>query len=227
MLTIKDVSKSFGDINVIKNINMEIKDKEIVGLLGVNGAGKTTMIKMISDLLSPTSGEILLDNRKITMSDINVLLSSQRGLLERLSGFENVYYFSALKGIFKPEVTKTLEKYKEYFDLLKKPVNVLSLGQRQVVSLIITLVTDPRIVCLDEPSNGLDLNYKNDIVSIIKKEKEESSKVLLITSHDLFFLYEVVDKFYIIHNGEICDIFENSNLTVDEIQSRYESAIRG
>ncbi len=185
------------------------------------------MIKMISDLLSPTTGEILLDNRKITMSDINVLLSSQRGLLERLSGFENVYYFSALKGIFKPEVTKTLEKYKEYFDLLKKPVNVLSLGQRQVVSLIVTLTTDPRIVCLDEPSNGLDLNYKNDVVSIIKKEKEESSKILLITSHDLFFLYEVVDRFYIIHNGEICEAFENTNMTVEELQSRYESTIRG
>lgn len=138
-------------------------------MLGPNGAGKTTLIKCLSGLIIPDKGEIFI-NGKLTdpndrnyLKDISVVLEGARNLYWRASVKSNFYYFGALKGIGRSEINTNIEKIDELFGikhLLTRRVNTLSLGQKQKVAILCNILLNPRLLILDEPSNGLDINKR-------------------------------------------------------------------
>ena len=166
MLVLNNINKSFKNIKVLKNISFTLQENRIFAFLGPNGVGKTTLIKIISGLISADSGTVLLDDKKISMDKISTMFDGSRNLYWNISVRENFYYFTALKGRFKKEVDYLLEKNKEIFqidNLLDKKYGELSLGQKQIVAVINTLLSSPELVCFDEPSNGLDIYYVENI----------------------------------------------------------------
>lgn len=225
MLKIKDIEKKFGNIDVLRKVNIDVNNGEIVGVLGPNGAGKTTLLKIISGTIIQDSGSILLDDEKLTVKDFNVAFSSQRGMYWRLTVKENLYYFSALKGVFKNEVDKYLADFDGVDSILNKPFKELSLGQKQIATVIGAIITKPKLLCLDEPSNGLDIKNIETINTLISNYCKGNTNKIIITSHDLIFLYNLVDKFYILNNGEIAKVLINKDITVEEVAEVYRDVV--
>lgn len=228
MLDIKNVNKVFKNITVLEDINVVINNNEIVGLLGPNGAGKTTLIKIICNLITPDRGFVKLNNSPVKMNDINVVFEGVRNMYWPLSVLENYYYLAALKGVFKSKVDYILENNSRYLDIksfLYKPFGELSLGQKQIVSVMSALLPMPELLCLDEPSNGLDIYFQNSLSNIITSFIKDSNRKILISSHDLDFLYRTVQRFIIINNGKVMDEFENKNISFEQIEERYKSCL--
>lgn len=228
MLEIINIDKTFKNNIVLDNVNIVINDNEIVGLLGPNGAGKTTLIKIICQLITPESGCVKLDNLPIKMCDINVVFEGVRNMYWPLSVKENYYYLAALKGVFKTRVDYIIENDKRFISiksLLNKPFGELSLGQKQIAAVMAALLTSPQLLCLDEPSNGLDVYYQNSLVDIITTFGKDSNRKILISSHDLDFLYKTVHRFIVINKGKIVDEFLNNNMSFEEIEKRYQSSM--
>lgn len=230
MLAINNITKSFKKNKVLKDVSFRIYDNEIVGFLGPNGAGKTTLLKIISRLILPDTGNILLNNRKITMDKISTMFDGTRNLYWNISVKANFYYFAALKGKLKREVDYLLEKNRNFFQidgLLEKKFGELSLGQKQIVAVITTLLITPELLCLDEPSNGLDIYYEKKLIDIIVDYSKNLRNKIIISSHDIDFLYKTVDRFIVINNGEILGEFFKKNLTLENITTKYLKLLEG
>lgn len=228
MLEVKNIKKSFKNNLILDNITFKTDENEILGILGPNGAGKTTLIKIICNLIIPDFGEILLNNKSFSMDKINVVFDGNRQFYWPISSLENIYYFSALKGVFKKDIDSILHK-EEIFNIvspfLNTPYGELSLGQKQIVSVVIGLITFPEIICLDEPSNGLDIYYTEELVKILKTYKEKFNKNIIISSHDLNFLYKIADKFIIMNHGKILGSFYKNDLKAGELEKRYRDIL--
>lgn len=230
MLVLNNINKSFKNIEVLKNISFTLQENKIFAFLGPNGVGKTTLIKIISGLISADSGTVLLDDKKISMDKISTMFDGSRNLYWNISVRENFYYFSALKGKLKKEVDYLLEKNKEIFqidNLLDKKYGELSLGQKQIVAVINTLLSSPELACFDEPSNGLDIYYEEKLIQIISNYIKNDSNKIIISSHDINFLYKVVDNFIVINKGEIIGEFSKNNLSLEEVTAKYLELLEG
>lgn len=228
MLAVSNVSKSFHAHKILDNITFQVKNNEIIGLLGPNGAGKTTLMKIICGLITPDTGNILLEGASLQQKDINVSFEGDRHLYWPLSCQENIYYFSALKGVFKKDVDhliKTERKYPVIEPYLSKKYGDLSLGQKQIVSVITSIITQPKILILDEPSNGLDVYYVDELIQVILNYREQTRNSIIISSHDLDFLSKVVDRYIIINNGKFIKEFQKEEITNGELQQIYKNVL--
>jgi len=228
MLEIKNVDKAFKNITVLEDVSIVINDNEVVGLLGPNGAGKTTLIKIICKLITPDRGSVEINKSPVNMNDINVVFEGVRNMYWPLSVLENYYYLAALKGVFKNRVDYILNNDPRYSDvksLLYKPFGELSLGQKQIVAVMSALLSSPELLCLDEPSNGLDVYFQNSLANIICSFVRDTNRKILITSHDLDFLYKTVQRFIVINDGKVIDNFVNMDMSFEEIKERYQNCI--
>ncbi|MEQ6359283.1 ABC transporter ATP-binding protein [Thermoanaerobacter thermohydrosulfuricus] len=206
MLTVKNLYKKYNKSKVIalNNISMDINKGEIVGLLGPNGAGKTTLLKIICGLTIPDSGEVIISNIKIEdktrlkiMEKIGVVLEGNRNLYWAFSVLDNYYYFGSIKGKTMGEIKKNIEKYADVLktkELLTRKVNTLSMGQKERVTITASLLHEPELLILDEPSNGLDIESRILLTSAIKTLREEMKITVLIASHDTDFLRKTADS---------------------------------
>ena len=168
--------------------------------------------------------------KKFRWIKFSTMFDGSRNLYWNISVRENFYYFTALKGRFKKEVDYLLEKNRELFqidNLLDKKYGELSLGQKQIVSVINTLLSSPELACFDEPSNGLDIYYEEKLIQIISNYIKNDSNKIIISSHDINFLYKVVDNFIVINKGEIIGEFSKNNLSLEEVTAKYLEFLEG
>ena len=212
MIKVQNITKKYGNFVAVDDISFEIKKGEIVGLLGENGAGKTTTMNMITGFIEQTDGKILVDDidtlkrpkkakRKIGYMPEGVPLYSD------LTVKEFVTFMAEIKNVKRKErkdkVEKTL-KETGLFDVQNKLIKNLSRGYKQRVSLAGTLVSDPEILILDEPTVGLDPKQITEIRSLIKKFGKKHTVIL--SSHILSEVSQICDKVIIINKGKIVAI---------------------
>ena len=183
MLEIKGLKKSFKAKEVLKNLNLSINEGEIVCLLGNNGAGKTTLINCILRMLQADAGSIFLEGRDIStykneeyFSKVNALLESSVNVYDYLTGWQNIEYFSGLQNIDSGnEKIKTYISLFELKEAIHEAVGTYSRGMRQKLALLIALMSSPKLLLLDEPTLGLDIQSKLSVIqtlnTIIKTEK--------------------------------------------------------
>jgi ABC-2 type transport system ATP-binding protein len=232
MISINNISKRYPKANktALDSFTFEVKTNEIICLLGPNGAGKTTLIKCLTGLIIPDSGDIFIDDKKISynknfhMKDIAVVLEGARNLYWRVTVKSNFYYFGALKGINKSVIDERLKKYGYIFEideLINLKVNTLSLGQKQKVAILSCILMEPKILILDEPSNGLDIESKQNLFRILLDIKKTINTTFLIASHDVDFARKFVDRFVIIKEGQAKKIIINNSLTNNLIEEEY------
>lgn len=237
MIKISNIKKVYNNKTALDCINMTINTGEIIGLLGPNGSGKTTLVKIICGLLIPDEGSVevsglTLDSstEKVIMSKIGVVLEGARNLYWRVTVKYNYYYFGSLKGLSKKDIKSNIEKYSTALNidhLLNRQVKGLSLGEKQKVAIAAALLHNPEIIILDEPSNGLDIESKEMVANALKYIKENYNTTILITSHDVKFLNDVVDKYIVINKGRIQDSFDRANLSPESIEEKYKDLTNG
>ncbi len=206
MLNIQNTTKSFGEIQAVDGLSFTVSDGQIFGLLGPNGSGKTTTIRMIMGILSPDSGEISLNGSEISEDDRHRIgfLPEERGIYQKTKLVETLLYLATLRGGNREKVKTRIDEYLERFDLTEyadKKIEILSKGNQQKVQFILTLLTKPEMLILDEPFSGLDPVNQILIKEILREEKEKGTTILLST-HQMEQVERICDDICLIHHGK-------------------------
>lgn len=207
MLRIKNLNKSYGTRKVLQDLRLYIDTGEIYGLLGANGAGKTTTINIICNLLNADSGYITLNNQPVSEATKKLIgIAPQENLLYKtLSCEENLQFFADIYGLDRQtrqkQVAATL-KAVNLLDRAKSPVETLSGGMQRRLNIAVALVHQPKLVILDEPTTGLDIEARYEIWELIRQLKTQGMTILL-TTHLLDEAERLCNKIGILKNGKI------------------------
>ena len=209
-IEIKNLTKKFKEKMAVNAISMEIKEGELFSLLGVNGAGKTTTIKMLSGLIKPTSGDIKIlsmDMEKVPLKIKELLNVSpqETAIAPNLTVLENLYFMAGVYQIEnKEEKIRELIKLFKLDDVLKSKAKTLSGGWQRKVSIAVSLINDPKVLFLDEPTLGLDVIARKELWNIIKNLKGKIT--IILTTHYMEEAEELSDRIGIMSNGDLIDI---------------------
>ncbi|MDP3012212.1 MAG: ABC transporter ATP-binding protein [Candidatus Hydromicrobium sp.] len=205
MITVENLTKKFETVTAVENISFNINESEIFGFLGPNGAGKTTTIRMLSTLISQTSGKITIDNRSPEsdgeyIRSIIGLLTESPGMYEKISAYDNLEYYSSFYNIPGTKRKDNIERYLKMFDLWDRKddlVGTYSKGMKQKLALSRALIHEPKILFLDEPTAGLDPESAHMVRNFIESLKKEKTTVFLCT-HNLEEASDLSDRVCII-----------------------------
>lgn len=226
LLETNNLTKKFGEQVAVNSVCIHLKKGSVYGLIGRNGSGKTTIMKMILGLIEKTSGDITILNSKIEgyrkdiYSRIGSLIEAP-GFYPNLTATENLEYFARLRGkIQHDSIKKALGivglPYKD-----QKHFSKYSLGMKQRLGIANAIMHNPELLILDEPTNGLDPIGIAEIRELIKRLRDEYNTTILISSHQLFEIEQLVDDIGIIHNGVLLEECEYANLLKRESTSIY------
>lgn len=205
-LQISNVFKSFGEKEVLKDISFSAKSGKALGLLGRNGAGKTTMIRIIMGVFYPDSGRVLTDGKQIDRKHIRIgYMPEERGLYPKKIITEQLVYLAMLRGMKKQDAKKACEKWLERMGMSEyknKKLETLSKGNQQKIQLAATLMCDPQIVILDEPFSGLDPVNAMLLKDVIN-ELISGGTTVLFSSHQMNYIEEFCENICILNSGKI------------------------
>ena len=205
-LEVKDITKSFGDKQVLHGISFEVQSGRALGLLGRNGAGKTTTIRILMDVFHANSGEVLLDGEKFNQRKHLIgYLPEERGLYPKKKVIEQMVYLGRIRGISKSEAVANSKKWLKRLGVLEyenAKLETLSKGNQQKVQLASTLVCDPDIVILDEPFSGLD-PVNSRILQDVVMELIGQNKIVIFSSHQMSYVEEFCKDIVIINKGDV------------------------
>ena len=227
MISVKNITKKFNNFEALKNLSIEVAKGEIYGLLGSNGAGKSTTINILLGFLNPNSGEAFINGINAISEKFNArknigYIPENVNLYPYLTGIENLDYFCKLAGkIYNQEKLKEilLECGLALTDLDKK-LNTYSKGMRQKVGIAIALAKEANVYLLDEPASGLDPLASTELSSILKK-LSKSGAAILMASHDIFRVRETCDRIGILKNGELVKEMDTVNVSTKELENIY------
>ena len=204
-IVVKNISKSYNKQLVLNNINFNVEKGEILGLLGINGAGKSTILKMICSYIKPNSGQIFICQKNIETDTIYT--KKKLGYLSETNPlYEDMYVVEFLTFISKIYNKKTydVDRVIEQTGLKKiknKKIKILSAGQKKRIGIAQAIIHDPEVIILDEPTATLDPNQKNEIHGLIKKLGK--NKAILFSTHIIGEVEKICDRIIIIHNGNV------------------------
>lgn len=226
--SLKDLfSRDYKTVRAVDNISMNIEQGEIVGYLGPNGAGKSTTIKMMTGVLEPTSGEILVGgnvpyaNRTKNAQDIGVVFGQRSQLWWALPLIESFRLLKDIYQISDEQYDGMLKLYQSLVDiepLLHKPVRQMSLGQRTLSDILAAFLHDPKIVFLDEPTIGLDVSMKSKIRTLIHALNKEKNTTVILTTHDMGDVDALCQRIVIIDKGKM--LYDND---IEHLKSFFGS----
>lgn len=205
MLKIENLSKIFGDHKAVDDLSFEVKDKEVFGLLGRNGAGKSTTIKMILGLVEPSSGSITWKGIPMGEAKVSIgYLPEERGLYTKSKVSTQLSYFGQLEGMSVKEADAAIDKWLarlEISEYKNKRVSELSKGNQQKIQLIATLLHNPELVILDEPFSGLDPVNSLMFAEVIQEEIDKG-KTVIMSSHRMDMVESFVEEVTLLKRGK-------------------------
>lgn len=205
-LEVKNITKSFGETNVLKGISFSVESGKALGLLGRNGAGKTTTIRILMDVFHADSGEITLDGKPFEPRKVQIgYLPEERGLYPKRKVLEQMIYLAMLRGVSRKTASANAKRWLERLEVSQyqdRLLETLSKGNQQKVQLASTLVCDPEIVILDEPFSGLD-PVNSQILQEVVQELIRDDKIVIFSSHQMSYVEEFCEDIVIINHGEV------------------------
>lgn len=205
-IEIKNVTKIIKHNTVIDNVNLTVNSGKITGLKGVNGSGKTMLMRLVSGLILPTSGEIIIDGetlgKDITFPRSIGTLIENPAFLDNYSGFQNLKLLASIQGKISDEEIREAIIAVELNPDDKKKFRKYSLGMKQRLGIAAAVMERPDIIILDEPTNALDSDGVHMVKRILQKEKERGA-LILISCHDLDILKELSDVIYLMNVGRL------------------------
>ncbi|MBR2460814.1 MAG: ATP-binding cassette domain-containing protein [Clostridia bacterium] len=206
ILELKSIDKSFGKKQVLKGVSFTAEGGKAFGLLGRNGAGKTTSIRILMNVFPADSGEVLIDGKPIDYGKIGIgYLPEERGLYPKKLIIDQLVYFAELKGMNGKDAVRSVDYWLGRLGMSEyrnKRLDTLSKGNQQKIQLITALAHDPRIVILDEPFSGLD-PVNAMLLKDVVKEQISMGKIVLFSSHQMSYIEEFCDSIAIINAGRV------------------------
>lgn len=225
------LTKYFSRFCALKNINLKVTEGDILGLVGPNGAGKTTLLRILSTLILPTSGECYINGYSVykdkdmekIKSSINLVSDEERSFYWRLTGRQNLRFFARLYDISSWTMKQRIEETAGLLEMethLDKMFKDYSSGMKQKLAIARSLINNPRVILMDEPTRNLDLKTRRRLYSFIKKELVGKEKIsVILASHQLDEVAQVSTHIAIIDKGEIA-----AQGTLDELRRNYPAA---
>ncbi len=205
-LEMRKVRKSFGEKEVLKDISFHAQSGKAFGLLGRNGAGKTTSIRILMNVFPPDSGEVLFSNEKILRQNVQFgYLPEERGLYPKKKIIDQLVYFAKLKGMDQHSAVESADYWLKRLDMAQyrnKRLDTLSKGNQQKIQLITALAHHPQVVILDEPFSGLD-PVNAMLLKDVVKEEIAKGKIVLFSSHQMSYIEEFCDHIAILNGGKV------------------------
>lgn len=205
-LEFRNINKSFGEKQVLKGVSFTAEGGKAFGLLGRNGAGKTTSIRILMDVFPCDSGEILFDGEPIDYDKVHFgYLPEERGLYPKKKIIDQLVYFAELKGLSRAQALKASDYWLDRLGMTEyrdKRLDTLSKGNQQKIQLITALAHDPQVVILDEPFSGLDPVNAMLLKDVIK-EVIAKGRIVLFSSHQMSYIEEFCDSIAIINSGRV------------------------
>jgi ABC-type multidrug transport system ATPase subunit len=227
MVDVRNLSKKFHQFEAVKNLSFTVNRGDVYGFLGQNGAGKSTTLRMLLNLIKPTAGEIYFLGKKVEEGS-NELLQNTGAIIERpdmykyLSAYDNLNIFAKLSGI---KVTKKILMNQLEMvglaDRCKDNVKTFSQGMKQRMGIAVALVHQPKLIILDEPTNGLDPQGIADMRNLILRLSKEMGKTVIVSSHLLSEIEIIANRMIIIHKGqkveegEVATLLDPANTLVE------------
>lgn len=229
VLELRNIEKSFGEKQVLKGVSFRAEGGKAFGLLGRNGAGKTTSIRILMDVFPANGGEVLMDGKPIDYKQIQIgYLPEERGLYPKKIILEQLVYFAELKGMRHKDAVKAVDYWLERLGMMEyrnKRLDTLSKGNQQKIQLVTALAHDPHIVILDEPFSGLD-PVNAMLLKDVVKEQIAKGKIVLFSSHQMNYIEEFCDSIAILNAGKVVlsgDLHDiKRNYTRDRLVVRTE-----
>ena len=206
ILELKNIEKSFGEKKVLTGVSFKAEGGKAFGLLGRNGAGKTTSIRILMDVFPANSGEVLMDGKPIDYRKVGIgYLPEERGLYPKKTIIDQLTYFAELKGMSHKAAIKSVDYWLERLGMMEyrnKRLDTLSKGNQQKIQLVTALAHDPDIVILDEPFSGLD-PVNAMLLKDVVKEQISKGKIVLFSSHQMSYIEEFCDSIAILNAGKV------------------------
>lgn len=225
-----NLTKAYKDVIAVDNLNLEIIEGELFSLLGVNGAGKTTTIKMLTGLVEATNGDALIYGKSINkdMSSIKPFIDvsmQETAIARKLTVEENIDFYGSINGLSKEEIAKVKEYLYESFDLgkvAKKQASKLSGGWQRKLSIALALVSNPKVLFLDEPTLGLDVLARRELWKIINSLKGKMT--IILTTHYMEEAEILSDRIGIMRDGKLLFIGNKNELFAKTNKVNVEEA---
>ena len=206
ILELRNIEKSFGEKKVLTGVSFKAEGGKAFGLLGRNGAGKTTSIRILMDVFPANSGEVLIDGQPIDYNKIGIgYLPEERGLYPKKIIIDQLTYFAELKGMGRKAAVQSIDYWLGRLGMTEyrnKKLETLSKGNQQKIQLITALAHDPDIIILDEPFSGLD-PVNAMLLKDVVKEQISKGKIVLFSSHQMSYIEEFCDSIAILNNGVV------------------------
>ena len=229
MIVSENLSKKYGQSIVLNIEKLEIPKGQTFGLVGNNGAGKTTFFNLLLDLIQPTTGQIISNEIQVNKSEawkpFTAAFIDESFLIGYLTPEEYFYFIGDLRGRNKADVDDFLTKFDEIFndEILgkKKYLRDLSKGNQKKAGIVAALIGDPEIIALDEPFANLDPTTQIRLKKMLKSLTKNKDVTILISSHDLNHVTEVCERIVVLDKGEVVKDLETSSATLDELESYF------
>ena len=230
MIQVNHLSKTYNNgVKVLNITNLEIPKGQSFGLVGNNGAGKTTFFSLLLDLIEPSSGTIKNNSIQVNTSEewkpFTSAFIDESFLIGYLTAEEYFYFIGDLRNQNKADVDALLAKHEDFFngEILKskKYLRDLSKGNMKKVGIIATLIGNPEVIILDEPFANLDPTTVNRLKIIIKELADKPDRTVLVSSHDLVHTVEVCNRIVVLQKGEIVKDIQTSTETLKELETFF------
>jgi D-xylose transport system ATP-binding protein len=243
ILQAEGITKSFGSVLALHNVDLNIYEDEVVGLVGDNGAGKSTLVKILSGNFPPTQGTITLDGKKVHFKDPTEARAmgietvyQDLALCEDLDAISNLFIGREIcKKMFGFQILQKREMEKKAVEVLSKigtnfpsvhnEVKFKSGGQRQAVALGRFVGWGEKLILLDEPTAALGVRETNHVLELVAKTRKEKGVSMILISHNLQHVFEIADRIVVLRHGEVVGVREKKKTTPDEIVSMITGAI--
>ncbi|MBC7508202.1 MAG: ABC transporter ATP-binding protein [Ferruginibacter sp.] len=230
MISIKNLQKSYKGIVAVNIETLEIHAGEVIGLVGNNGAGKTTFFRLLLDLIRADSGEILSKGKRVTVTEewkgYTAAYIDEGFLIDYLTPEEYFYFIGKLNQLSKADVDDFLQSYQVFFDdaILKKGkyIRDFSKGNQFKIGIIAALLTKPELLILDEPFANLDPTTQLRLVDMIKKMAADSSMCIIVSSHDINHVSEVSSRILLMEKGKIIKDIAGGEAAYDEMVNYFK-----
>ena len=221
-IEIVNLSKRFGSLTAVDNLNLQISPGEFFGFLGPNGAGKTTTLNMLTTLIKPTAGKVKicgfdLETQSMEIKRLIGLMPDNPQIYQSLTGRQFIYFVASLYGLKKTDIEELMMYYLQLLDMLSvidDPIKSYSFGMQKKILLVSVLVRQPKVLFLDEPTAGLDPKSANTVKKILHQHCQKGRTVFM-TTHILQMVEQVCDRIGIIQHGKLVAIG-----TLAELKSR-------